>query len=85
MHSSMPTDSRGDDPADDILAYLRAHPQASDSLDGIVAWWLPARFAAARESVHASLDRLAAQGLVERTRLADGTIVYRRPREGEPS
>lgn len=73
------------DPAADILAYLRAHPQASDSLDGIVSWWLPARFVAARELVQASLDRLAAEGLVERTRLADGTIVYRRQSEGEPS
>jgi Fe2+ or Zn2+ uptake regulation protein len=73
------------DPAGDILAYLRAHPQASDSLEGIVSWWLPARFMAARESVQESLDRLAAQGLVERTRLADGTIVYGRAEGGASS
>lgn len=70
----MPEDAA--DPARDILAYLHAHPQASDSLEGIVSWWLPARFMGARESVQQSLDRLAAEGLVERTRLADGTVVY---------
>ena len=76
----MPNHPRDEaDPTDDIFTYLRAHPQASDSLEGIVSWWLPARFLAARELVQASLDRLVAQGLVERTRLADGTIVYRRP------
>jgi hypothetical protein len=73
------------DPADDILGYLRAHPQASDSLEGIVSWWLPARFSAARDLVQESLDRLVARELVERTRLADGTIVYRRPEDGPPS
>lgn len=85
MYISMPKDSRSEDPAGDILAYLRTHPQASDSLDGIVSWWLPARFAAAREAVLASLDYLVANGLVERTRLVDGTIVYRRPQDGEPA
>ena len=73
------------DPSADILAYLRAHPQASDSLEGIVSWWLPARFAAARDVVQDSLDRLVAQGLVERTRLADGTLVYGRPHNGMPT
>jgi len=73
------------DPAADILAYLRAHPQASDSLEGIVSWWLPTRFAAARDLVQDSLDRLVALALVERTRLADGTIVYGRPLDGPPS
>ena len=73
------------DPAREILAYLSAHPQASDSLEGIVSWWLPARFAAARDVVQDSLDRLVAQRLVERTRLADGSVVYGRPPDGPPS
>ena len=73
------------DPAHDILAYLLAHPRASDSLEGIVSWWLPARFVDARESVQDSLDRLVSEGLVERTRLADGTVVYGRPLGGPPS
>ena len=73
------------DPAYDILAYLNAHPQASDSLEGIVSWWLPAQFGGARHSVQDSLDRLVSEGLVERTRLADGTIVYGRPHGGQPS
>ena len=80
--SPLPLDA---DPAGDILAYLHAHPEASDSLEGIVSWWLPARFGTARDVVQDSLDRLVAQALVERTRLADGTIVYGRPPDGPPS
>jgi hypothetical protein len=79
----VPIDSA--DPEREILAYLRAHPQASDSLEGIVSWWLPARFSAARDVVQDSLDRLVARALVERTRLADGTVVYRRAPDGPPS
>ena len=71
--------------AADILAYLRAHPLASDSLEGIVSRWLPPRFADARDVVQDSLDRLVARELVLRTRLADGTIVYGRPPDGPPS
>lgn len=82
MTNRPPYDST--DPASDILAYLRAHPQASDSLEGIVSWWLPVRFRAARESVQESLDLLVEQGLVEGTRLPDGTIVYGRPQDGNP-
>ena len=68
------------DPATAILAYLAAHPQASDSIEGIVSWWLPAAVTGGRDRVQATLDRLVEQHLVERTRLADGTIVYGRPR-----
>jgi hypothetical protein len=74
-----------DDPSGNILAYLAAHPQASDSLEGIVSFWLSAHYPGAREAVQASLDQLVAKGLVERTRLADGTMVYGRPPDGAPS
>src|SRR5687767_13198439 len=65
------------DPAHEILAYLESHPTAADSLDGIVNWWLPRqRFAEARERIQASLDELIQRGLVDRVRLADGTVLY---------
>ena len=74
------------DPSDEILAYLNAHPQAADSLEGIVLWWLPRqRFVEARDRIQESLDQLVDRGLVERTRLADGTVLYGKPRDGRPA
>lgn len=71
------------DPADEILAYLDAHPQAADSLEGIVLWWLPRqRFVEARARIQESLEQLVDRGLVERTRLPDGTVLYGKPRAG---
>lgn len=52
--------------ADEIGAYLMAHPEAADSLDGIVTWWLDRqRYARARRSVERALERLQADGLVQ--------------------
>ena len=75
--------SPGDPPAvdDEIVAYLAGHPEATDSLDGIVSWWLPRqRYEQTRERIQAALDRLVAQGVVERIHLADGSVVDRRSR-----
>jgi hypothetical protein len=58
-----------------ILSYLNAHPNAVDSLRGIVAWWLQGIACDAVE-VERALERLVAQKLVEQIRLADGTLVY---------
>jgi Fe2+ or Zn2+ uptake regulation protein len=71
----------GVDPADEILAYLTAHPQAADSLEGIVSWWLPRqRFEQARARIQETLDQLVERGLVERISVADGTVLYGKPR-----
>jgi hypothetical protein len=70
-------------PSDEILAYLDAHPQAADSLEGIVLWWLPRqRFVEARERIQESLDELVERGLVKRTQLPDGTVLYGKPEKG---
>jgi hypothetical protein len=72
------------DPADEILAYLHAHPTAADSLEGIVSWWLPRqRYEEARSRIQACLDRLVERGLVSRTRLADGTVLYSKQHPGD--
>ena len=64
-------------PSAEILRYLRAHPQAADTVDGIVMWWLPRqRYEEAVDRVQHALDDLVAQGLVDRIMLVDGTVLY---------
>ncbi len=63
--------------SDEILRYLRAHPQAADTVDGIVEWWLPRqRHNDAVNRVQQALDELVARGLVEQMTLVDGTVLY---------
>jgi hypothetical protein len=63
--------------SEEILRYLLAHPQAADTLEGIIAWWLPKPHRKmAREQVQQALDHLIARGLVTKTILANGSAVY---------
>ena len=63
--------------SDEILNYLRAHPQAADTVAGIVEWWLPRqRHDEAVDRVQHALDTLVARGLVEQMTLVDGTVLY---------
>jgi len=60
-----------------ILRYLRAHPQAADTMAGIVGWWLPQYLPAeAVERVQAALDEWVAQGWVDKITLIEGTVLY---------
>jgi hypothetical protein len=64
-------------PSAEILRYLRAHPQAADTVDGIVMWWLPRqRYEEAVDRVQHALDDLVARGLVDRITLVDGTVLF---------
>jgi trehalose-6-phosphatase len=62
----------------EILAYLASHPEAQDTLEGIVHWWLLEQeikhWAA---EVNAALRDLVADGLVIEEHGADGRIHYR--------
>jgi hypothetical protein len=61
----------------EILRYLRAHPQAADTVDGIVLWWLPRqRYDEAVDRVQHALDDLVARGWVDPITLMDGTVLY---------
>ena len=64
--------------ARDILEYLRTHPRAVDTVEGITRWWLHmhARESVCRE-VESALDSLIEQGLVERIVKADKQAIYR--------
>jgi phosphoglucomutase len=48
-----------------VLRYLVQHPEAKDTLDGIVRWWgLPVALEAQAENVHQGLEALIKQGWV---------------------
>ena len=62
-----------------VSRYLEAHPDASDTLDGIARWWLSRqRHDDAREVVSGALQLLIARGVVEVRTLADGLTLFRR-------
>jgi len=52
--------------AHEILAYLAEHPDAQDTLDGIVQWWLLERkIEYQRDLVIEALAQLTAKGFIE--------------------
>lgn len=68
-----------------VLAYLHRHPQAADTLDGIVQWWLPRqRYETARECIGRVLDDLVARGELRCERLPGGAALYGLRRSAEP-
>ncbi|WP_313341560.1 hypothetical protein [Stenotrophomonas sp.] len=71
----------GNDPdlevADTVLAYLRAHPEAADTLQGIVRWWLPQqRYNRESGRIEAVLMLLAERGRLQVRLLPDGQVLY---------
>jgi Fe2+ or Zn2+ uptake regulation protein len=66
--------------SEEILSYLGAHPQAADTVDGIVGGWLPRqRHDEAVDRVKDALDKLVASGLLEKITLVNGTVLYADP------
>ena len=64
--------------AHDIDRYLEKHPNAADSLTGVVRWWLNRqRYDDATEDVRAALDYLESQQAIFKHINADGTTIYR--------
>ena len=60
-----------------VLAYLHHHPQAADTLRGIVNWWLPQqRFESGRERIERVLSELVDRGLLRRDPLPHGEVLY---------
>lgn len=68
----------GIDPRAEILAYLRAHPSAADTVDGIIAWWLPRqRHETAKAAIQRALDGLVGEGMIDEILSDIGTRLYR--------
>ena len=60
-----------------VLRYLHLHPDAADTLEGIVDWWLPQqRYETARSRIESALNRLVDLGLLRTEELPDGGLLY---------
>ncbi len=65
------------DVAQKILDYLTEHPEAQDTLEGLVQWWLLEREIVIQAShVQAALAELSAQELILEYRSGDGRVHY---------
>jgi len=68
-----------------VLAYLHRHPDAADTLDGIVSWWLPQqRYETERERIERVLSVLVERGELRCDRLPDGAVLYALNRDTPP-
>jgi hypothetical protein len=60
-----------------ILDYLRAQPQARDTLEGITKWWLMRqRVSESMGIVQRAVNRLRDRGLICERQLAGGSLLY---------
>ncbi|HSW19031.1 MAG TPA: hypothetical protein VLJ86_17565 [Ramlibacter sp.] len=65
----------------DLRRYVRAYPQACDTIAGIAAWWLQPRMAmSSPDVVAAALAALVENGEMECVCGPDGQVVYRAAR-----
>lgn len=66
-----------------ITLYLMAHPNAADSLEGIMQWWLPQQQNPVDiNDLQQVLDYLVETRAVSGTLLLDGRMLYNQQREG---
>jgi hypothetical protein len=61
--------------AAEIGAYLRVHPDAADTVEGVARWWL--RRPPSREAIERAMALLLNRRIVERLTLPDGTVIFR--------
>jgi hypothetical protein len=64
--------------AQEILAYLSAHPKAQDTIEGIMEWWLLEQdIRRSMAHVQAALAELITRNLVVEHQGTDGRVHYR--------
>src|SRR5262245_9018355 len=65
-------------PAPEILDYLARHPEAQDTLDGILHWWvLDSCVKRWAPRIAETVTNLVQQGFLEEKRSPDGQTFYR--------
>lgn len=61
-----------------ILNHLRRNPEATDTLEGIVRWWLEiTRIETSVEDVARALEHLVRNQVLSTRSLPDGVVLYR--------
>lgn len=61
-----------------LAAYLLAHPQASDTAEGIARWWLRGDAPASSLMLEEALDWMEGHGLIDKVIAGDGRVRWRR-------
>jgi hypothetical protein len=65
-------------PAPEILDYLARHPEAQDTIDGILHWWvLDACIRKWAPKIAETVAQLVEQGFLEQSQSVDGKVFYR--------
>lgn len=60
-----------------ITRYFQQHPQAADTVDGIVKWWLPQfDINLPLENVLRVLERMVEAGELNKSEKRDGSVIY---------
>ena len=60
-----------------IARYVAAHPEAKDTVEGVMKWWLPEKTpGCGREEVEAGLGSLVARGWILERVIAPGRRIY---------
>jgi hypothetical protein len=65
-------------PAFEILDYLARHPDAQDTIEGILHWWvLDSCIRKYAPRITKTVTQLVKQGFLQQKRSADGNVFYR--------
>jgi len=65
-------------PAPEILDYLASHPEAQDTLDGILHWWvLDSCVRKWAPKISETVAQLVERGFLEAKPSSDGNVLYR--------
>jgi hypothetical protein len=74
----VPADLSLPSPAPEILEYLARHPDAQDTIDGILHWWvLDTCIRSWGSKIAQTVALLVEQGFLEKKPSADGHVFYR--------
>lgn len=63
--------------AEEIEAYLVAYPNAADTIEGIIKWWIVLQcYEQMHRDVEEALEYLVNSGVVVKRKLRDGRVIY---------